>query len=394
MDLQPFRVHISELALDDLRQRLRHTRWPAPSPTPGWTRGVPLGDLQRLTTHWHDTFDWRAQEHALNHFPQFTTVIHGQTIHCLHAPSPEPSATPLILTHGWPSAPLEFHDLIHPLTHPRQHGARAEDAFHVIVPSLPGYGFSTPAPTEGAGNLYQVALLWLELMTRLNYQRFAAYGTDVGAGVTDLLAMIAPERVTGTYVTGTVAAMPFGPPLDPTALPEAERPRAERFNAFQADGLGYLHQQATRPQTLAYSLHDSPTGQLAWMLEKFHDWSDPTSPFPRHERDLTTLLTLASVYWFTGSGASTAHRLYDGMRAYRQMTQHPTTPAASPVPRAVGVFAADTTVRSVFDPHRQVRHWAEFDRGGHFPALEVPYLLLQDLRAFFSRVNRPERAAH
>jgi epoxide hydrolase len=396
-EIRPFRIAVPDEDLDDLRQRLARTRWPAELPGVGWSRGVPLDYLKELAGYWADGFDWRKQEAMLNELPQFVTVIDGQPIHFLHVRSLEPDALPLLVTHGWPSSPVEFLRVIGPLTDPRGHGGDPADAFHLVIPSLPGYGFSTPVREPGWGNLFRVAQAWAELMGRLGYGRYAVQGTDVGAGVAGMLPMVDPGRVAGVHLTGTAAGMPFGPPIELDGLSEADRARAERFNAFQADGLGYLHIQATRPHTLAYALNDSPAGQLAWIVEKFKEWTDPASELPEDAVDRDQLLTTVSITWFTGAGASSAHATYEGMQAWRQMAarqaaepagdQEWSGGAGSTPPTGVAVFAADNTVRSLFDPGSTM-HWSEFDRGGHFPAMEVPDLLVGDIRAFF----RPLRA--
>jgi epoxide hydrolase len=385
--IQPFRIEIPQAEVDDLKARVRHARWPLQPDGVGWERGVPLEYLKNLADYWADGFDWREQEARLNELPQFTTEINGQRIHFLHVRSPEPDALPLILSHGWPSSPFEFLDVIGPLTDPRSHGGDPADAFHVVVPSLPGYGFSAPMREAGWGNLFRVAQAWAELMSRLGYERYAVHGTDVGSGVVGMVAMVEGERVVGSHLTGTMAAMPFGPPLGIEGLSEADQTRAERFNRFRDDGLGYLHMQATRPQTLAYSLNDSPVGQLAWIVEKFREWTDPAAELPEDAVDRDRLLTNVSVFWFTGSGASSAHATYEGMKAYREMaaTQSQAADAgegehAGP-PTAVAVFAADTTIRSVFPGPAE--RWSEFDRGGHFPAMEAPDLLTGDIQEFF-----------
>jgi pimeloyl-ACP methyl ester carboxylesterase len=393
-EIRPFRIAIPQADLDDLRERLHRTRWPDRLHPAGadWSRGVPLAYLEGLAAYWADGFDWRKQEARLNELPQFVTTIDGQDIHFLHVRSPEASALPLLLTHGWPSSPVEFLNLIGPLTDPRAHGGDAADAFHLVIPSLPGYGFSTPVREPGWGNLFRVAQAWAELMRRLGYARYAVQGTDVGSGVAGMLAMIDAGHVAGVHITGTTAAMPFGPPVDLDGLSEADRARGERFNAYQADGLGYLHVQATRPQTLAYALNDSPAGQLAWIVEKFHEWTDPAAELPEDAVDRDQLLTNVSIFWFTGAGASSAHATYEGMQAWREMAarqqegpgadEEAYTGAQSGPPTGVAVFAADTTIRSLLDPG-DTMHWAEFDRGGHFPAMEAPDLLVGDIRAFF-----------
>ncbi len=390
MSIQPFKIAIPQTDLDDLRERLAHTRWPNQLPGVGWNRGVPLDYLKELAEYWRTGYDWRKHEARLNEFPQYTTEIDGQTIHFLHVRSPEPDALPLILTHGWPSSPVEFLKVIGELSNPRAHGGNPADAFHVVIPSLPGYGFSTPVREVGWGNLFRVAQAWAELMSRLGYERYAAQGTDAGSGVALILGMIDAARVVGTHITGTGAAFPFGPPISLEGLSEADRARGERFNKMQVDGIGYLWIQSTRPQTLAYLLNDTPVGQLAWIVEKFQAWTDPAAELPEDAVDRDQLLTNVSIFWFTGAGASSANAVYEGMQAYRQMAAQqsgdkPGEPSGPP--SGVAVFAADTTIRSIFDPGNTIKHWSEFDRGGHFPAMEVPNLLVGDIREFFSTLR-------
>jgi pimeloyl-ACP methyl ester carboxylesterase len=385
-EVRPFRIEIPQDDLDDLRSRLAHTRWPVRPRVDDWSRGVPVGYLRQLGTYWATGFDWRAQEAALNEIPQFTTVIDEQTIHFFHIRSPEPGALPLILTHGWPSSPVEFTALIGPLTDPRSHGGDPADAFHVVLPSLPGYGFSNPIGPAGF-NLFGVARSWAELMSRLGYERYAAQGTDVGSGVAGMLPMVDPRHVVGVHLSGTGAAPPFGPALELDGLSAPDRARAEKFNKFREEGLGYLILQSTRPQTLAYALNDSPAGQLAWIAEKFHEWTDPAATLPEEAVDRDQLLTIVSIFWFTGSGASAAHAVYEGMQAWRAFAAQQEQGAVQPgqgagPPTGVAVFAADSTIRSLMDPLGQIKHWSEYDQGGHFAAMEVPDLLTSDIRAF------------
>ena len=391
--IRPFRIEVPQAELDDLRERLGRTRWPSEIPGVGWSRGVPLDYLKELSEYWRNGYSWREWEARLNGLAQFTTTIDGQNIYFLHVRSPEPDALPLILTHGWPSSPVEFLKVIGPLTDPRAHGGESADAFHVVIPSLPGYGFSTPVREKGWGNLFYVAQAWAELMRRLGYERYAVQGTDVGSGVALMLPMIDAERVVGVHLTGTQAAMPFGPPIELEGLSEADKARAERFNEFQADGLGYLHIQATRPQTLGYSLNDSPVGQLAWIVEKFHEWTDPTAELPEEAVDRDQLLTNVSIFWFTGAGASSAHATYEGMKVYREMARESADTgihegAQSDPPTGVAVFAADNTIRSLMDPGGEIEHWSEFERGGHFPAMEVPELFVGDVQNFFGGLRQ------
>jgi pimeloyl-ACP methyl ester carboxylesterase len=370
-EIKPFRIDIAQADLDDLQRRLADVRWPDEPSGIGSTRGLPLANTRDLVEYWRNTFDWRAQEAWLNAFPQFVTEIDGQTFHFVHVRSGAPDALPILLTHGWPSTFVELLGLVEPLT---------EDGFDVVIPSLPGFGFSTPVPQTGWGNLFRIASAFGELMTRLGYERFAAHGGDVGSGVTGMLPMVAPGRVVATHVNGP-GPYPFGPPVDTEGLSEADTVRAERFNQIQRDGLGYLHLQSTRPSTLAYSLTDSPVGQLAWIAEKFTDWTDVAV-------SIDDLLTIVSVYWFTRSGASAAHFTYEGMQAFRAFVEQAGeatggTMAPGGVPAGVAVFATDNSIRSLVDPTGLAAHWSEFDRGGHFPALEVPDLLAGDLRKFF-----------
>lgn len=230
-EIRPFRIEIPQADLDDLRYRLGGTRWPARPRVDDWSRGVPRDYLRRLAQYWADGFEWRAHEAALNEIPQFTTAIDGQTIHFFHARSPEPDALPLILTHGWPSSPVEFAKLIGPLTDPRAYGGDPADAFHVVVPSLPGYGFSNPIGEAGF-NLFGVARYWATLMHRLGYQRYAAQGTDVGSGVVGMLPMVDAEHVVGVHLSGTAASVPFGPALELDEFAGVDRIRAERFNSW------------------------------------------------------------------------------------------------------------------------------------------------------------------
>jgi epoxide hydrolase len=392
-EIKPFRIDIPQADLDDLHERIARTRWPQEISGVGWERGIPQAYLRKLAAYWADGLDWRAQEARLNEIPQFTTDIDGQRIHFLHVRSPEPDARPLVLTHGWPSSAVEFLRVIGPLTDPRAHGGDPAQAFHVVVPTLPGYGFSTPMREAGWGNLFRVARAWAQLMSRLGYERYAVHGTDAGAGVALLLGMVDPARVVGVHVSGTAAAMPFGPPIELDGLEGPDRARAERFNRLQQDGLGYLHIQATRPQTIGYGLHDSPVAQLAWIAEKFRDWTDPARDLPEDAVDLDQMLTSISIFWFTGAGASAAHAVYEGMQAYREFAaQEPAGQGSDVQDRPVGpptgyaVFAGDDTIRSLVDPAGRVTHWSEFDRGGHFPAMEVPDLLAGDLQRFFAEL--------
>jgi pimeloyl-ACP methyl ester carboxylesterase len=380
-EIRPFRVEVSDEALDDLRNRLARARWPSEVPGAGWSRGVPLGYLKELAGYWRDGFDWRKQEAELNQVPQFTTVIDGQTIHFLHVRSPEPGALPLIVSHGYPGSVVEFLDLLGPLSDPRAHGGDPADAFHLVIPSLPGFGFSTPV-TEPGWAMARTTRAWAELMARLGYDRYGAQGGDIGAGLTGMLAGVDPGHLAGIHLNSDplavgAVALPPAEQADAAAVTDAHRATLARMRQFQADGLGYLHLQTTRPQTIAYALNDSPVAQLAWIAEKFREWTDPAAELPEDAVDRDRLLTNVSLYWFTGSGASAAQFLYEAAHAHEW-------PGPSEVPQGWAVFAAtDDLVRRLIDPEEKLAHWSEFDRGGHFAAMEAPDLLVDDVRAFF-----------
>ena len=380
MSVQPFRVSIPDAELEDLQGRLASTRWPDELPDVGWSRGVPLGYLKELTEYWQDVYNWRQWEAKLNEYAQFTTTIDGQNVHFLHVRSPEPDALPLIISHGYPSSVVEFLSILGPLTDPRAHGGDPADAFHVVAPSLPGYGFSVPVRQTG-WDMPHITRAWSELMGRLGYERYGAHGGDIGAGITGMLASIESEHVVGAHVnTDPTSFIILGAeiPIDTSGLTDAERDHIERLQRhFQGEGKGYLLLQSTRPQTLAYSLTDSPVGQLAWVVEKFKEWTNPAAALPEDAVGRDQLLTNVSIYWFTRSGASAAGFLYES--AHSEGGWVP----PSDVPQGTAVFNADPILRRVMDPQRAVAHWSEFDEGGHFPAMEVPDLLVEDVREFF-----------
>ena len=383
-EIRPFRIDIPQAELDDLRDRLDRTRWPDELPGVGWTRGVPLGYLQELAAYWSTGYDWRKQEAWLNDLPQFTATIDGQPIHFLHVRSPEPTALPLVLLHGWPGSTVEFMGMVGPLTDPRANGGDPADAFHLIVPSIPGFGFSRPLHEPGWAT-GRTARAFAELMDRLGYDRYGAHGGDIGAGVAGGLSPADPDRVVGVHVasdppTAVSFAMFAGDPAATRGLSQAEKERVEQMKLTAADDKGYLQIQSTRPQTLAYALTDSPVGQLAWIVEKFKAWSDPVAELPQDAVDRDQLLTNVSIYWFTRTGASAAHVLYDSMHA--QEWDEP-----GPAPTGFAVFGRDTITRRLMDPDGRIQHWSQFDRGGHFPAMEVPDLLIGDLRAFFRQLR-------
>jgi epoxide hydrolase len=395
--LRPFRIDIPDRDLDDLRDRLARTRWPDELPGGGWDRGVPLGYLQQLAGYWRTGFDWRAQEARLNALPQFTTEIDGQTIHFLHVRSPEPGALPLLVTHGYPSSVVEFLEVIGPLSDPRTHGGDPGDAFHLVVPSLPGFGFSTPVRQPG-WHVARTATAFAELMGRLGYDRYGAHGGDIGAGVSGALGATQPTHVAGVHTIsdamGVAVGEQFGYPI-PDDLSQADLARVEEQRRRWADMKGYLDLMSTRPQTLAYSLTDSPAGQLAWIAQSFKEWTAATAELPEDAVDRDLLLANVSFYWFTRSGASaarftyeTAHTSADWGGASDQERGGSSDAgweggSGDTVPQGLALFGGDDLLRKVLDPDHKMAHWTEYDRGGHFAALETPDLLVDDLRTFF-----------
>lgn len=376
-EIRPFRIEIPQADVDDLRDRLARTRWAPELPGTGWERGVPTGYLRDLAVYWAEKYDWRAHEAAINAHRQFTTTIDGVDLHFLHVRSAVPDATPLLLLHGWPGSIVEFLDVIGPLTDPVAHGGDPADAFHVVIPSLPGYGFSGPLPAAGWTDGRAAAAL-AELMDRLGYDRYGVQGGDVSAFIAPLIGRAAPDRVIGVHLNALVT-FPTGDPADMAALTEAERERLGRMKDWQDRSSAYMQIQGTRPQTIAHALHDSPAGQLAWIVEKFQEWTDPAADLPEDAVDRDRILTDVSLYWYTGTAGSAAHTYFErfndpSMWAPRER---------SSVPTAVAVFPTDFAIRKFADTTHTIVRWTEFDRGGHFPALEVPGLLVEDLREFF-----------
>jgi pimeloyl-ACP methyl ester carboxylesterase len=372
--IEPFRIAIGDDVLDELRSRLRNTRWPEAEPVNDWSQGMPLSWIREMCNYWAERYDWRDREALLNRFAQFTTEIDGLAIHFLHVRSPHPEAMPLIITHGWPGSIVEFQKVIEPLTNPTAFGGDAADAFHVVCPSLPGFGFSAKPKTTGWG-VDRIALAWAVLMDRLGYKRYAAQGGDWGSAVTTALGAQDSEHCAGIHITLAMGARP-----DVDGEPTPEEARALKGIKHYADwDSGYSKQQSTRPQTLGYGLTDSPSGQAAWILEKFWAWTDcdgdPLNVLGRDE-----LLDNVMLYWATATATSSA-RLYwqsfgPGRRTSRTVT----------IPTGVAVFPKEIVppVRRWMEPsYTDIRHWSEMPKGGHFGAFEQPELFVGDVRAFF-----------
>ncbi|GAB3153806.1 epoxide hydrolase [Micromonospora sonneratiae] len=376
---EPFRVDMAQADLDELDDRLAGTRWPDELPGVGWSYGVNRDHLRELVHYWRTGYDWRRHEARLNSYPQFTTTIDGQNIHFLHVRSPEPDATPLVVTHGWPSTVYEFLDVIGPLTDPRAYGADPADAFHLVLPSVPGFAFSGPTRQTGWG-VNRTARAWAELMRCLGYERYGAQGGDFGSLVSPELGRVAPDNVIGVHVNALANASVPTAPGDLDGLDEAERERAQQQEMWWYAHSGYATQMSTRPQTLAYALNDSPVGQLAWNLEWYVDW-DPTQT-GQTPIDRDAILTSVTILWLTGTAGSAA-RIYleGGEEGWGER------PAPSPVPTGVANFLGDKAIRGLAELSNRITHWSEFSRGGHFASLQAPELLVSDIREFFRKVR-------
>jgi len=375
--IQPFRIEAPDEALADLRRRLAATRWPEAETVDDWSQGIPLAYVREVCAYWAGDYDWRAREARLNGFEQFRTEIDGLGIHFVHVRSPHPGAAPLVITHGWPGSIVEFHKVIGPLADPPAHGGDAADAFHVVCPSLPGYGFSDKPARPGWG-VERIGRAWAALMARLGYDRYFAQGGDWGSMVTTAVALADPAHCAGIHMN-----MPLALP-DPATmgdLSEEEQQALASLDRYQKEGSGYSKQQSTRPQTLGYGLVDSPAGQAAWILEKFHAWSDcdghPENVFTRDE-----LLDNVMLYWLPGTGASSA-------RLYWESFDAPLL-AEVDVPAGASIFPKEilrTSRRWAEKRFRKLVHWNHLDRGGHFAAFEQPELFVEELRACFRKMR-------
>jgi pimeloyl-ACP methyl ester carboxylesterase len=386
--MQPFEIKIPQEQVDDLKRRLAATRWPDEIPGAGWDRGTPVAYMKDLAEYWRTTYDWRDAEAGLNKLPQFVTRIDGTRVHFVHVRSPEPTALPLIITHGWPGSFVEFLDVIGPLTDPAAYGGDPADAFHVVIPTIPGFGFSGPTSQPG-WDIPRVARAWMELMRSLGYTRYVAQGGDWGSPVSLRLGLADPDHVAGVHVNMFVTF----PPQEPGAfdgLSAADQARLEFTGRFQQDGMGWQKIQSTRPQTLAYGLTDSPAGQLAWIAEKFKEWTDSVqAPEDAISRD--RLLTLVSIFWLTATAGSSAQLYYESTHTDADFFRTWGGPWPLAMPAGVAVFPSDA-VRPVRSWAEKIlptlTHWAEYDRGGHFAAMEEPDLYVDDIRLFTRALRR------
>lgn len=372
--IRPFRIAVPQAQLDDLNRRLEATRWPERETVSDASQGARLENIQALVAYWRTAYDWRKLEARINRYPQFLTNIDGVDIHFLHVRSKHPDAMPLIMTHGWPGSIVELLKVIEPLTDPTAHGGKAEDAFHLVLPSLPGYGFSGKAESPG-WDRHRVARAWDTLMRRLEYDRYVAQGGDWGAVVTQAMGHLAPEGLLGIHIN-----MPAVVPVKlPATLTAEEQAALDSLNAFFAKGAGYAQIQATRPQTIGYALADSPVGQAAWIYEKFAAWTDSNG---QPERVLTRdeMLDDIMMYWLTNSATSSA-------RFYWENAELAFFAVGIDIPVGVTVFPGEIyrAPRSwASQTYRQLVYWNEVDKGGHFAAFEQPELFTREVRAAFA----------
>jgi pimeloyl-ACP methyl ester carboxylesterase len=391
-DTRPFHVEIPEEQMDDLRRRIAATRWPSKELVPDRSQGVQLAMLQELARYWETDYDWRKAEEKLNALPQFTTEIDGLEIHFIHVRSPHENAMPLIMTHGWPGSVIELLEIVGPLTDPTAHGGDAEDAFHLVLPSLPGYGFSAE-PREVGWDPGHTALAWAELMRRLGYDRYVAQGGDLGAIVTDVMGRIAPAGLLGIHMNLLVTTL--GAATPPPGDSDEARAALDAINTFTTSGFGYFLEQSTRPQTIGYALLDSPVALAAWMLD--HDTDsyykisrafvdgEPVGGLTRE-----TIVDNITLYWLTGTGASAA-RWYWELGQSQAKAQ-----AAGQAPPDVSIPVGFTTFpEEIFQApqswvegsYPNVTYFNRADRGGHFPAWEEPELFAAEVRAAFRRLR-------
>jgi pimeloyl-ACP methyl ester carboxylesterase len=379
--VEPFRIDVPDAQLADLHHRLERTRWPEAETVAGgdrpWSQGVPLAYLQDVVRYWRHEYDWRARESRLNAVPQFRTEIDGLRLHFVHLPSPEPDALPLLLTHGWPGSIVEFLSVLGPLTDPVGHGGRAEDAFSVVAPSLPGYGFSDK-PTSPGWTVERIARAEAALMARLGYERYAAQGGDWGSMITASLGQQDPEHVIGIHLTMPVVRPQPG---EEGQLTDAEQAALDDYARHRKVGTGYSRQQSTRPQTLGYALVDSPVGQCAWILEKFREWTD-CREVPEDAVSRDDLLDNVMLYWLPGTGASSA-RLYWESFVRPRLDPVPVPTGCSIFPKEIMRFPR----RWVQQRFPDLRYWHELPAGGHFAALERPADFVEELRSFFRLVR-------
>ena len=383
-ELTPFRIKVSDAQLGDLRKRLAGTRWPESETVDDWSQGVPLGYVTELCRYWAEEYDWRATEARLNRLPQLRTDIDGLGIHVIHQRSPHPRALPLVMTHGWPGSIVEFLKVIGPLTDPVAHGGDAADAFHVVCPSLPGYGFSDK-PTRPGWGIERIADAWHALMTRLGYARYGAQGHDRGTSISTSIAQRQPEHLVGIHLVP-----PLAPP-DPATfdeLTEAERATLAALEHGREWEDGYSLEQSTRPQTIGYGLVDSPAALCAWIVEKFRAWTD-CDGHPENVLTRDELLDNLMLYWLPGTGASAARLYWESFKEVQERFSR-SSPDLVTVPTGCSIFPKESprpSRRWAEKRFTDIRYWNEPGKGGHFAAFEQPEIFVDELRSFFRLVR-------
>lgn len=389
--MQAFKIQISDKDIDYLKQRLANTRWTAPTMQSGWEKGVPVDYLKNITDYWLNNFDWKKQEAALNEYLHFMTEIDGQNIHYLHIKSPRANAVPLMLIHGWPGSFADFTGVIEPLTNPEEPG---QIAFDLVIPSIPGFGFSVPVKEKGY-NMFKIAGTFATLMDRLGYAKFGVHGGDMGAGIAGMMSGVAAYNLLGTHINSdffAVAGLGMFP-SDHSAFTDAEKAVLERMKQYKKEGTAYLEIQATRPGTIGTALSDSPVGQLAWMVEKYKEWTDEDKNLPEDAIGADQMLTNVSLYWFNQLGASSAAILSENMSMAFDWgggnVQEASQWSPPKVPSAIACFGKKedaSLLKKLTSFMGEPDRWSFYDKGCHFPAMEVPGLLIGDIRQFFSAV--------
>jgi len=375
-EITPFTINIPEEQLTDLRNRINNTRWAEEECVNDWSQGIPLTYVREVADYWANQYDWRKSEQHLNTFDHYQTNINDLDIHYIHQKSPHPDAYPLIITHGWPGSIIEFHKVIQPLVDPTKHGGKAEDAFHVVCPSLPGYGFSGK-PSQSGWGVEKIAETWDQLMVRLGYENYGAQGGDWGAAVTTQIG-----RNVG-HCDAIHINMPIGRPTpeslqDPT---DEEKSALEGLTYYQEWDSGYSKQQSTRPQTLGYGLVDSPVGQMAWIIEKFWSWMD-CDGHPENTLTRDELLDNVMLYWLTATGASSARLYWESFGSFGGGDK-------VEIPTGVASFPKEIirSPRRWCEQSYNITHWSTMPKGGHFGAFEQPELFINDLRTFFKTIR-------
>lgn len=380
-EISPFTVAIAESDLHSLKQRLQQTRWPERETCNDWSQGIPLDYTQELATYWAGEYDWRRCEAKLNSWPQFKTRIDGIDIHFIHRRSPHENALPLIISHGWPGSVIEFHKIIDALADPVAHGGNAEDAFHVVAPSLPGFGFSGKPSSTGT-SVEKIGAMWGQLMSRLGYTRYVAQGGDWGSMITQSMGQTETAHCAGIHVN-----MPIVVP-DPDTMDDLsalEQAALEGINYYSEWDSGYSKQQATRPQTLAYALADSPVGQMAWIIEKFYAWTDCERDGSKHPENILgrdEMLDNVMLYWLNNCAASSARLYWESMRKPNFEPIH--------VPVGCSVFPKEIfrcSRRWAEKRYSNLIHWNELESGGHFAAIEQPEIFIQEVRDCFRQLR-------